>query len=220
MAPSSSPTVATRNGPTRCDEASAGCAEHDEGQGEEGDPEVGDPLVRVEVVEDDRPQRVERADHQEHRPAQQDGAGERSDAAAGRARGAAAGGSGDSVDPGVAHDERHRHERRRGDGQERRRDPERADQQRRQGRPGGEPGDVGGEQPPDVVADAVRFGDDHDALDRRHGHPDPDAHHEAAERGTARTPSAAASSSSPATLSADAAVDEEAGMARGRRTGR
>ena len=49
------------------------------------------------------------------------------------------------------------------------------------GRPGREPADVGGEQPAEVVADALGLGDDHDAADGGDGHPDADAHHEPAD---------------------------------------
>ena len=46
--------------------------------------------------------------------------------------------------------------------------------------PGGEPADVGGDQPAEVVPEAFRLGEDHDAADRRHRHPDADAHDEPA----------------------------------------
>ena len=42
-------------------------AEEDQRQGEERDADVGDPVRRPEIVEHDRPQRVERADHHEQR---------------------------------------------------------------------------------------------------------------------------------------------------------
>ena len=66
-----------------------------------------------------------------------------------------------------------------GDDEERRRDAERVDEQGRHRRPGGEAADVGGDEPPEVVPEAFRLGEDHDAADRRNGHPDADAHDEA-----------------------------------------
>ena len=80
---------------------------------------------------------------------------------------------------GRAGDERQRDQRRRGDDQERRRDAERVDEQRRHGGTGGEPADVDGDQAPEVVAQPIGVGEDHDAADRRDGHPDADPHHEA-----------------------------------------
>ena len=61
-------------------------------------------------------------------------------------------------------------------------DAEAPDQQGGHGRAGGEAADVGGEQPPEVVPDAVGVGEDHDAPHGRHRHPDADAHHEATEQ--------------------------------------
>ena len=58
-------------------------------------------------------------------------------------------------------------------------DPERPDQQRGDGRAGGEPTDLGGEQPPQVVPDALGVGEDQDAPHGRDGHADADPHHEA-----------------------------------------
>ena len=89
---------------------------------------------------------------------------------------------------GVAHDERHGEDVGGGDHEERPGDPERADEQGGDGRPGGEPGDVGGEQAAEVVADAVGLGHDHDAADGRHGHARRRCPSRSARRGTARSP--------------------------------
>ncbi len=47
-------------------EAPSPRAEEDQRQREERDADVGDPLAGVEIVEHDRPEGIERADHQEH----------------------------------------------------------------------------------------------------------------------------------------------------------
>ena len=54
--------------------------EEDQRQRKDGDADVGDPVGGVEVVENERPQDVERADHQEERGAEADRAGIRPDA--------------------------------------------------------------------------------------------------------------------------------------------
>ena len=133
--------------------------------------------VGVEVVEHHRPQRVEGADHQPHGGAEDHGAGERPDpqqvdgeALADRCR---------LLGDGRAGDQRNDEQCRAGDDEERRRDAERVDEQRRHRRPGSEAADVGGDEPPEVVPEAFRLGEDDDAADRRNRHPDADAHDEA-----------------------------------------
>ena len=113
---------------------------------------------------------------------------------------------------GGAHDERRQHQRRRGDDDERRGDSERADEHGGQRRAGGEPGDVGGEQPAEVVPEVGGVGDDDDPADRRHGHPGGDARDEAAGEQRRRTVVDAAITSRPATLSTRADDDQGAGV--------
>ena len=59
---------------------------------------------------------------------------------------------------------------------------ERADENRRDGWPGGEAEDVGGEQAAHVLAEVVGVSEDHDALDRRAGCADADAGDEPADQ--------------------------------------
>ena len=129
---------------------------------------------------DDGPQGVERADHHPHRAAEQHGAGERADAQQVERQALRRDGSavvGDARE--LRSDERQGDDGAAGDDEERRRDAERPDEQGGDGRAGGEAADLGGEQPPEVVPEALGVGEDDDAPHRRHGHADADAHHEA-----------------------------------------
>ena len=65
-----------------------------------------------------------------------------------------------------------------GDEEERRGDPERTDQHRRDRRADREATDVGGEHATEVLPQVIRIGEDHDSPRRRIGKPDADAHHE------------------------------------------
>ena len=167
----------SRNGPTRSREPTPSRAEHDQRQREQRDSEVRHPVARLDVVEHDRPQHVERADHQEHRRSESDGAGERPDpqqvereSLLGRL-------------DGLVHVHT-RHERQgdrggHGDDEERGRDAERPDEHSRHRRSEREPTDVGREQPAEVLAEPLGLGQDHDASDRWRRHADPDTHHQA-----------------------------------------
>ena len=161
-------------------QAPADRSEQHQRQGEQGDAEVGDELARLEVVERDGPQRVERADHHPHGAPERHRAGEGPQAQ--EVEGEPLGRRLDRlVDAGPEGDDRQGHRSRRGDEQERPRDPERAHEHSGDGRPCGEPTDVEGQQPPQVVPDALGLGDDDDPSDGRHGHAHPDAHHEPAD---------------------------------------
>ena len=149
------PDRADAERPDALGQPAADRAEHDERQGEQRDAEVGDPLARVEVVEHDRPQRVERPDHQPHRAAEGDGAGERPDAQQVE-RQALRAAARPSRRPACAATNGRATSVAAGDHEERGRDAERPDEQRRHGRAGGEAGDVGGEQATEVVAEPVR----------------------------------------------------------------
>ncbi len=157
-------------------EPATGRAEQDQRQREQRDAEVRHPVAGVDVVEHDRPQRVEGADHQEHRRTERHGTCERADpqeiereSLLGRLH-------------GLVHvhtcDERQRDRGGDGDDEERGRDAERSDEHSRHRRADREPADVGREQAAEVLAEPFGLGEDHDAADRRGRHADPDAHHQ------------------------------------------
>ena len=137
-----------------------------------------------EVVEGDRPQRIERTDHHPHRAPHQQGAGVGAQPQQVERQPLRRLGRVDGLDDlaRAADHERQGGDDGAGDDEEGHGDPEAPDQQRGHGRTGGEAGDVGGEQAPEVVPDAVGVGEDHDAPHGRHGHPDADTHHEATEQ--------------------------------------
>ena len=176
--PTNNPNVPRRNGPTVCAHLPPIEANSTIGTANNVMPRLAIRVAGVQIVEHQRPQRVERADHHEHRGAhrqcrqvwtnaQQIERKPRWDL-------------GVNIGFGDMHsgDQRIDRDRQRGDQQERRGDPERADQHRRDGRAHREPGDVGRQHSSEVLAQVVGIGQDHDATRRRIRQADACTHHE------------------------------------------
>ena len=154
-------------------EATAERTEDDERNREECDAEIRHPVGGAEVFVHDVPQRIERADHQEHTAAHHDGTGDNPGTQKVEGESLTAGVDG-LLDVERLCDGEHR-QGGCGDDDVRCSKPERTYEHGRQGRTHGKAEDVGAEQSPQVLAEVLRVGQDHDATDRRNRRTDAEA---------------------------------------------
>ena len=157
----------SRNGPTDCASRPPIEANSTIGTANKVMPRLAIEIAGVQVVEHQRPQGVERADHHEHRCAHRQRGEVGTDAQ--EIEGEPRWHLGIDVvsTTACAGDERVHRDSQDGDQQERCSDPEWADQHRRDGRADREAGHVGSQHAPEVLTEVVGIGEDHDPPRRR-----------------------------------------------------